>query len=496
MLETLNRILLAGLILFSFVGMSVSLLVLFVPGLIGGSAEDLAIGMDTDPGFTLTQYDTSLIGADSPLERNLSIHAPPLDEGDTLSLEIFSGGRSLASIDCLEDFGSYDDYSGISAFECAAPIPYDYSQKSSYRIYAILTRGGSGYSAGPASFEVEWTDYESSFMGFSLFMGVILALVYLVVMLPLAFFALRTSFNTRHREIVEGEFSLETLYNPIKGAKTLLQMFHGFLSSPYFWALEGLGIALILLYMLVAAEIWKSSTALIAFIFSGLAAFIIPSLWSLAWWYADYKEREPLRLLATLFLWGMLSALMAIGLNTVTDSLFLAFGLGAIGAFLVAPVLEELFKGTGLVLISEYHEFDSVEDGILFGFVIGMGFSFIENWIYFLDTPMGSDIISWIFLFLMRSILFSANHGLYTAIMGGLIGWMVERKSEAPASGFLLGWPIAAFFHAMHNSGSAVIALLGVGGVLLYCCFLIPVFDYGGLIVLIALFARSILRKR
>jgi RsiW-degrading membrane proteinase PrsW (M82 family) len=192
----------------------------------------------------------------------------------------------------------------------------------------------------------------------------------------------------------------------------------------------------------------------------------------------------------------MMAALMAIGLDVLAGALFGLVGLGFFGAFLLAPPIEEFFKGSGLALLSEHHEFDSIEDGIVFGFTIGMGFSFIENWIYLLDNPMGSDIGSWIFVFLLRSIVFSANHGFFTALTGIVIGYLIERKFPAPALGLLVGVPLAAFFHGMHNSGEMIIALLGGGGALIYCCFLIPFFDYGGFIILVLLFVRSIMRKK
>jgi RsiW-degrading membrane proteinase PrsW (M82 family) len=264
--------------------------------------------------------------------------------------------------------------------------------------------------------------------------------------------------------------------------------------SPYFWGLEMLGILIVMLYMGIAGEIWKSWTALAAFAMSGLIAFIVPFLWCFLWWYADYREREPLRVLVTLFLWGMLAALMAIGINTVMGLAFGLAGLGFFTSFFIAPPVEEFFKGSGLLIFANHHEFNSVEDGIVFGFTIGMGFAFIENWIYLLGNPMGADVWSWLALFLLRSVVFSANHGLYTAITGATIGYLIEKKFGFPALGLLVGVPIAALFHAMHNSGEMIVALLGGAGALLYCCVLIPFFDYGGLLLLVVLFIRAVTR--
>jgi len=99
-------------------------------------------------------------------------------------------------------------------------------------------------------------------------------------------------------------------------------------------------------------------------------------------------------------------------------------------------------------------------------------------------------------LFVLRSLFFSANHGIFTAITGGVIGWFREKKFSAPALGLIPGVAIAAVFHAIHNSGGLLIALLGFGGVLTYCCLLIPLFDYGGLVLLIMVFIWAVFRKR
>ena len=125
-----------------------------------------------------------------------------------------------------------------------------------------------------------------------------------------------------------------------------------------------------------------------------------------------------------------------------------------------------------------------------------MGFSFIENWLYFIQNPVGSDIGSWGSLVIVRSIIFSANHGFYTAITGAIIGYLVERKFSFPALGLVVALPIAATLHALHNSSEILTALLGSGGILVYCCLLVPIFDYGGAIAIILLFIKSVVRKK
>jgi RsiW-degrading membrane proteinase PrsW (M82 family) len=493
MLGALNKIFLALILMLALAAISISILTLFFPMLLGGDSEHDAFSfMDNRSDFSLQIPTEHISPADSPDRLNITVRTPTLRESDLVFIDVYGGGRQLAHVDCLK--GEELNHTGFSELTCEVPIPYDYAVSSDYRIYGILTSDGKEYSSGPSTIASDWTSYESDFWGFSESLAIIIAGIYLVIVLPVLLLVWFVAWNTKHDRIDPGEYSLGSLIN--LAGKGMAQKFHSFLVSPYFWALESLGILIIVLYMAISARVWESSTALVAFALSGLLSFFIPFLWCSAWWYADYKEREPLRIMLSFFLWGMLSGLMAIGLNTVAGALLGVIGLGFFSTFLLAPPMEEFFKGSGLALLSGHHEYDSIEDGIVFGFTIGMGFSFIENWVYLLNNPMGSDIWGWLWVFILRSIIFSANHGFFTALTGIVIGYLVERRFQAPALGLLVGVPLAAFFHAMHNSGETIIALLGGGGALIYCCFLIPFFDYGGFVILILLFIRAVIRIR
>lgn len=497
MLSLLNRIFIAFALLFAVFGIGLSVLVLGLDFVVGGDpVADQIAALEQNPEIIVYSAESSIAPEESPYAVNMTVVAPPLAETDLLSLRVYGETGEVAEQDCLEDFESYEEYSSSTSFECAAPVPYLYTETHEYKVIAVLNSGEAESVSEPVSVSAQWGGYEGVFWGFAIFLLLVLGGVYLLLMLPVAYFVVRTALNMKHKTAYDGEYSLGNLLSPFNGAKTLLQRFNSFIVSPYFWAIEGIGIIFIVIYIAFSAQIWNSGTALIAFALSGLTAFIIPFLWCAALWYGEYKEREPIRIIVTLFLWGMLAALMAIGINSLTSVIFALIGVGFLGSLLVAPPVEEFCKGSGLCLLSTHHEFDSVEDGFLFGFVIGMGFSFVENWLYFIQTPMGADIWGWVFLFFTRCILFSANHGFYTAITGGAIGWLVEKKFPAPALGILIGAPIAAFFHAMHNSGETLITLLGVGGALAYCCILIPVFDYGGLLVFLGVFAWMLMRKR
>lgn len=496
LLQILNRIFIGLVLLAALCGIGLSILALFLPFL----AEDdlqLELGeMEETPELALsTNMAIAINPEDSPYELNTTISTPPIAALDTLSLYIYADGKRVGEIDCLEDFELPEDYTNQTTFNCSALIPYNYLPSQDYKIFAVLITDESEYVSSPIDVGADWAAYEESFWSVSSIITVLL-IVSAVILIPLTILMFYTAAKTKHATLFKGEYSIESLIFPLSNGRTILHKFHSFILSPYFWLLEVSGIVILLIYMAISAEVWKSETALVAFVLSGLMAFVIPYVWCIAWWYMEFREREPLRLVVTLFLWGCLAALMAIGFNTIAGAILGIAGLAFVSTFLLTPPVEEFYKGAGLALFSEHHEYDSIEDGILFGFVIGMGFSFIENWVYLLSNPMGSSILGWLFVFFLRAIVFSANHGFYTALTGAVIGWLIEKRFKAPGLGLLVGVPLAAFFHAMHNSGEMLISLLGAGGALLYCCFLIPLFDYGGVIGLFVLFIYVLFRRR
>jgi RsiW-degrading membrane proteinase PrsW (M82 family) len=447
--------------------------------------------------LSLISVPTFISPTDSPYYMNVTINHPALSYSDFLYLEGYSNGKLVSQEDCLSQVEIYDDTDlPGGSMECDFFIPYNYLPNQELDIYAVLETSNGQVFSGPYHTSINWAGYESRFWGAFAFLSIAIAAIYIIVILPLGISILYHGMKTKHKGIIRDEYSVNSLLNPFLKRMTFLGKFNSFLISPWFWGIELIGILFVVLYMFLSAKSWVSASSFLSFFVSGLAAFIIPFIWVCLMWFAEYREREPLRIIVTFFLWGCLASLMAIGINTVGGLVFSIFGLGFLGVILIAPLFEELFKGTGLALVAEHHEFDSVEDGIVFGFTIGMGFAFIENWLYLLDNPLGGDVLGWLLLFFMRSILFSANHGVYTAIVGACIGLMKERKFAAPAFGLVPGIIIAGFFHMMHNSSAVLSDLFGIGGALAFFCVMVPIFDYGSLIVIVLLFGYAVLRKK
>lgn len=170
--------------------------------------------------------------------------------------------------------------------------------------------------------------------------------------------------------------------------------------------------------------------------------------------WIDNWEREPVSLYVVAFVWG---AGVSTIFSLISNELFgeaLAGALSeakvSIAATVVgAPFIEEAFKGIGIlvILLIFSKNFNGPVDGIVYGMLIGLGFAFTENILYF--SMYYEDLAS---VFRARAILNPFVHPLATSIMGFFIGMSVQQRSKT--SLFYLaptGYVIAVGLHALHN---------------------------------------------
>jgi protease PrsW len=187
----------------------------------------------------------------------------------------------------------------------------------------------------------------------------------------------------------------------------------------------------------------------------------------------DRYEREPLLLMAGVFLWGFfISAGVAIIFNTIFGISLFAItgseGLANIGtAVLSAPIVEESIKGLAVVIVFIYfrNEFDSVLDGVLYGGLVGFGFAAAENINYIFTGFINSGTEGLVVLVLVRVLLIPFLHATLTAFTG--IGLAVGRLNNGfwRIGGPIAGYLAAIFLHFSHNllasTGLTLVCLLG-----------------------------------
>jgi len=231
------------------------------------------------------------------------------------------------------------------------------------------------------------------------------------------------------------------------------------------------GLMLLILISIILFQTGVSATV------AGFLLALVPLMIVLAgvrW--LDRWEPEPKSLLAVALLWGAgVSALSSYWINSaIVVNIFEATGDPAraevIGAVVVAPVVEEITKGLGIlaIFLLRREHFDGPVDGVVYAATVGAGFAFTENILYFAT----SQETVWL-VFVMRGVFSPFAHALFSACVGIALG-MAARRSNGVAVGlaFPAGLIAAMLLHALWN-GSAV---AGEAFLILYLVVQVPLF--------------------
>ena len=173
----------------------------------------------------------------------------------------------------------------------------------------------------------------------------------------------------------------------------------------------------------------------------------------------DLYEREPLRYVIPVFVWGFaVATTVSLVFNTLFQ--FTLSSVTSVGtarfftAVVSAPVVEESSKGLALLIIffiaylrrrrTGLIEFSGVMDGIVYGSAVGFGFAIAEDFLYGLQY--GPET------FMVRRILGGFAHASFTALTGigfGLIALVHNGALKVVMP--LLGLSGAILLHAIFN---------------------------------------------
>lgn len=198
--------------------------------------------------------------------------------------------------------------------------------------------------------------------------------------------------------------------------------------------------------------------ALVAFL---LAAVSVPVV-VLTYLWLDRYEPEPTRYLLSAFGFGAVVA-TTFGVVFSTLGAWLSGTEDAVSAIVWAPITEEFGKGLFILLVFliRRKELDGLLDGIVYAGMVGVGFAFTENVLYYMQTYLGdagtgaSGIEGTTALFFVRGVMSPFAHPLFTAATGIGFGLAVSARHWFPRIiAPILGYAVAVGLHAAWNASA------------------------------------------
>ena len=226
------------------------------------------------------------------------------------------------------------------------------------------------------------------------------------------------------------------------------------------WILAFLVVLLILLVAYFLTFVGPGASAI------GMVLALVPLVGVLlAVRIVDRWEPEPRSLIVLAVAWGAVAAVViALGVDL---ALSIVFGSGqsiereAFSAVVQAPIVEELAKGLGVFVIfaTARRAFDGPVDGVVYGALVGAGFAFTENILYFASSMIEGGVTDTAVTFFLRGILSPFAHVMFTAVTGYALGRAARQgvSTGAAVGPWIVGMIGAAALHALWN-GSAMFA--------------------------------------
>ena len=193
---------------------------------------------------------------------------------------------------------------------------------------------------------------------------------------------------------------------------------------------------------------------LLALLPAALVAFAIAAF--------DRGAHRPRLLLIGTFLWGAVAApAVALVLNQAARA-----GLGEVAGAtdatrftgaLAAPAIEELAKAAALLLLALIWRgaLRGPRDGVVFGALIGVGFTMAENLYYFALAALGGGAGALAESAYLRAALGALLHPTFTATAGAGFGWASARGGGAGVLVALAGLALAILQHVAWNAAGA-----------------------------------------
>lgn len=179
------------------------------------------------------------------------------------------------------------------------------------------------------------------------------------------------------------------------------------------------------------------------------ALSFLPALGFMAWVRSHERHaREPITPVLGIFAYGgTLGVVLAILIGVLFDSA-VARGSVFIAAVAVAPVVEELSKGLGFGLVRRH--VDELEDGLVYGAAVGLGFAATETLLYAAQELTTTSLTAAVGVVAARNVSSLLLHAASSALLG--YGYAVHRLRGGHLLALAGYYTVAVVLHAAYNA--------------------------------------------
>lgn len=210
----------------------------------------------------------------------------------------------------------------------------------------------------------------------------------------------------------------------------------------------------------------------------------------------ELRQREPMSVVFLALLYGGTGAF---GISLLLESLT-AFGLfadtGVLNRYLwgpegpspelelfllavvIAPIVEETIKALGVFAFRR--RMTEVENGMIYGAAVGLGFAAAENVIYFGDALL-SGLEVFLITAILRTLTSTVLHASATAVSGYGIGMYLLLREQGGRAHWIQYLLIAMAMHAAFNFFAIISAILPMGTMEIYVLGLLGSFAIAGI---------------
>lgn len=191
---------------------------------------------------------------------------------------------------------------------------------------------------------------------------------------------------------------------------------------------------------------------------------ILPALFWLYYWLQEDKKRpEPVGLILLTFLFGMISVPVAILLENIIDafilggnpieSLFYTRYAVAITGIVLFSAIEEVVKYIAADKAALHRRAnDEPLDAMIYMITAALGFSALENSLYFYNVIVTESIHSAVVNSSVRFVGASLLHIASSGILGAFVAFSYYKKNRAAKRYLFTGFVFAITLHSVFNS--------------------------------------------